>query len=250
MAKSRIKAVAFDLDGVVYRGNAPVKGVANAIDCLKKSGIRVFFMSNNSTKARGACAQKLAGMGIAAKKHDIYTSAHAAADYCALNGYKTAYVIGEGGLVQELQGAGIRVVKKTNPDCVVVGLDRGIVYEKIGKAANAIGNGAAFVATNTDGSYPHEKGFAPGAGAIVAAVSVSCSKPPDFVAGKPHNYMITELMRENRLKKSELLIVGDTIYLYSIEGPDVVGIEVKNAGYAQMMKVLFETMWAQSEDRP
>ena len=48
----------------------------------------------------------------------------------------------------------------------------------------AVLGGARFIATNTDATYPTERGLFPGAGAIVSAVATATGIEP-LVAGKP-----------------------------------------------------------------
>lgn len=49
---------------------------------------------------------------------------------------------------------------------------------------------------------------------------------------------------------NELLVVNDTIYLYSIGEKEIVGIEIKNKGYTGMMRRLFEMVWEKARVCP
>jgi HAD superfamily hydrolase (TIGR01450 family) len=111
---------------------------------------------------------------------------------------------------EELAGKGVKVVQDDSADIIAVGLDRTLNYEKLAIAFKAISRGALFIASNEDISFPVEDGFLPGAGAMVAAVERSTGKKP-VVLGKPNRYGVELLLRENGLKKSEALMVGDRI---------------------------------------
>ncbi len=69
-------------------------------------------MTNNSSRSRSHYRSKLAGFGIETDERYIYTSAYAAALYLAAQGSagKTAFVVGEHGLAEELEAAGITPV--------------------------------------------------------------------------------------------------------------------------------------------
>ena len=67
-----------DLDGVVYVGDSPVPGAADVVDWLTRDGIPFRFLTNTSSRPRGAIAEKLSGMGIHASDDDILTPAVAA----------------------------------------------------------------------------------------------------------------------------------------------------------------------------
>jgi glycerol 3-phosphatase-2 len=66
-------------------------------------------------------------------------------------------------------------------------------------------NGARFVATNLDATYPVPGGMIPGSGAIAAAVATASGRAPE-VAGKPERPMV-DLIR-SRIGSSGT-VVGD-----------------------------------------
>jgi len=55
-------------------------------------------------------------------------------------------------------------------------------------ASSAIRDGARFIASNDDATYPTPKGLVPGGGAIVAGIATAAGVAPE-VAGKPHQAM-------------------------------------------------------------
>ncbi len=60
-----IKAVIFDLDGVIYRGRTPVPGGSATLETLRSQGRQAYFFTNNSTRSRESYVELLAGFGIA-----------------------------------------------------------------------------------------------------------------------------------------------------------------------------------------
>ena len=67
-----------DLDGVIWLGDEPIAGAADAIASLRAAGATVLFVSNNSFAPIADVEAKLAGFGIAAQG-DVLTSAQAGA---------------------------------------------------------------------------------------------------------------------------------------------------------------------------
>jgi glycerol-1-phosphatase len=67
-----------DLDGVVWLGERPIDGAADAVARLRRAGERVIFATNNSWARVADQESKLDGMGIPAAG-DVVTSAMAAA---------------------------------------------------------------------------------------------------------------------------------------------------------------------------
>ena len=68
-----------DLDGVLWRGETPIPGAAEAVAALRAAGRRVSFLTNNSSNPTAAVVAKLTGMGVAAVPDDVLSSAQAAA---------------------------------------------------------------------------------------------------------------------------------------------------------------------------
>lgn len=196
-----------DLDGVVWRGDEPIPGSADAVVALRAAGIRVGFMSNNSSMPVGDVVAKLAGFGIDAEPDCVLTSALAAADLLATDlapGSRVLCCAGPG-VVESLTAAGFAPVREAPAAAVVVGFHRDFDFAGLDRASRAIRDGARFVATNLDATYPVPGGLLPGAGAIVAAVATASGREPE-VAGKP--YAAAATMVHHRLGGHGVM-VGD-----------------------------------------
>ena len=95
-----------------------------------------------------------------------------------------AYVVGSRGLRAELADAGIRSVRGPRADAVVVGFDSRVTLGDLERAMNAIVQGAAFIATGADRSYPRRRSVGLGTGAVVAALETATGRQAEVV-GKP-----------------------------------------------------------------
>jgi HAD superfamily hydrolase (TIGR01450 family) len=199
--------VCCDLDGVVWRGEEPIPGAADGIAALRAAGLRVGFVSNNSSQPVGEVAAKLTAAGVPASPDDVMTSALAAASLLASDLEPRAPVLACAGpgVVEALTAVGLRPVAGGPADGVVVGFHRDFDFDELDRASAAVRAGARFVATNLDATYPVAGGMIPGSGAVAAAVATASGRAPD-VAGKPERPMV-ELVRA-RLGPSGV-VVGD-----------------------------------------
>jgi phospholysine phosphohistidine inorganic pyrophosphate phosphatase len=68
-----MKAILFDLDGVVYQGDTPVSGAAEALGWVREAGIPHRFVTNTTSRPRAAVADKLAAMDIKVDAATILT---------------------------------------------------------------------------------------------------------------------------------------------------------------------------------
>jgi phosphoglycolate/pyridoxal phosphate phosphatase family enzyme len=204
----------FDLDGVVYLGRTPIPGAIEALGALSAAGHSLYFLTNNSTRSRQSYADTLTSMGFPAQPAQVVTSAYATALYLKREGAvgKTVYVVGEAGLREEMELAGLRVLSHEDPTpaaYVVAGLDRQLTYAKLLRAHCEIRrNGAAFVATNRDATYPQEDGEIPGGGAIVAPIECSTGVRGATI-GKPEPGTWQLILELEGVRPEQAVMVGD-----------------------------------------
>jgi 4-nitrophenyl phosphatase len=100
---------------------------------------------------------------------------------------------------------GLVGVREPPADAVVVGFHRDFDYAILDRASSLVRDGARFVATNTDATYPITGGLLPGAGSIVAAIATAAGRAPE-VAGKPEPPMASLV---HRRVGTEGVMVGD-----------------------------------------
>ena len=225
----------FDLDGVIYRMDEPVPGAADTIRRLRNRGDKVYYLTNNSSRTRDDYVTKLASFGIPAAREEIMTSAYALGQWfnARETAGKTAYIIGESGLHEELTAVGLTVITQTGPtdltaptdsaqskiqnpkskiDFVVVGWDRSATYAKLADAHRAIvESGAVFIATNRDATYPDAGGKTlPGSGALVAALA-TCTGIEPIVIGKPEPFTLELILQSAGAAPRDCVVVGDRL---------------------------------------
>jgi HAD superfamily hydrolase (TIGR01450 family) len=196
-----------DLDGVVWLGSRAIPGSADAVAALRGAGHRVAFCTNNSSRTVDDYVEKLGGAGLPAKPDDVLTSAQAAA--LLVEEGERVMAVADEGVREALRRRGAVVVDPYDGgdvDAVMVGYWRGFDYAAMDAASRAVLGGARFLATNTDPRYPHETGFSPGCGSIVASIATATGCSPE-VAGKPHDAMV----RLVRARCGDVgVVVGDT----------------------------------------
>jgi len=210
---SKVRAVALDLDGVVYQGRQLLPGVREAIQEIRQLGLGLYFVTNNSGKARADIISKLSHMGIQTAESEVLTSGYAASVLVRrLSRHDPAkvLVIGSDSLKAEMAQSGARVVESGPCEFVVVGLDVEFSYGKISTALEALLGGAVFIACNRDATFPVEGGrILPGCGAMVAAIESACGRRPDYEVGKPQVMLLEMLADGMRLRPYEIVVVGD-----------------------------------------
>lgn len=199
-----------DMDGVLYRGTELIPGADQFIYQLRQRDIPFRFLTNNSQRTRLDIVAKLARMGIEIEEEHVFTCAMATARFLAQQKPGgTAFVIGEGGLLNALHQNGIAVVDH-DPDYVVVGEGRTFNLELVETAVKLIFKGAKLIATNMDPNCPTHNGIRPGCGALVALLETATGVKA-FSVGKPSPIMMRAARKELGLTTDETTMIGDTM---------------------------------------
>ena len=199
-----------DMDGVVYRGGAPIPGAVEFINSIVRAEIPFLFLTNNSQRTRLDIAIKVQRMGFKVQKENIYTCAMSTARFIAKQkAAPTAYVLGEGGLMHALNRNNIAIVDK-DADYVIVGEGRSYTFEMLEQATNLVLNGAKLIATNMDPNCPTANGTRPGCGAIVKLLEEATGKKA-FDLGKPNPIMMRDARKMLGLQAQHTIMIGDTM---------------------------------------
>lgn len=204
--------IAVDLDGVLWRGSETIPGAPAAIESLTTAGHRVVFVTNDARSPAAKLAQ-LTSHGVTSAQ--VVTSAEAASFACREVRGPIA-LLGDPSLREVFEADSHEVVdlRETTPPppgvvAVVVGSHHDWDRSRIGWAATLVRDGAKFVATNDDPTFPASEAgrsrLLPGNGALVAAVETASGRRAE-VAGKPHAPMVNLLAdRYGRID----VVIGD-----------------------------------------
>lgn len=207
-----IRAVLFDMDGVLYRGQTLLSGVSELFSFLTERQIGFACATNNASMTPQQYVAKLAAMGIVLSTERVITSAQATARYLR-DHYPPGtrvFVIGMQGLREALFADGYFIEDDLSPELVVQGADFTLTYDRLKMATLHIRRGARFISTNPDRTFPSEEGLIPGAGAIAAALSAATDVTP-LVIGKPAPAMFLIGAAMLGATPAQTLVVGDRL---------------------------------------
>ncbi|WP_147804293.1 TIGR01457 family HAD-type hydrolase [Alkalicoccus halolimnae] len=202
------KGYLLDLDGTMYRGKEVIDAGVRLVERLRQKNIPYVFVTNNSSRRPDQVAEKLQGMGIPAAEKNVMTTSMATARYIKQTyGKVPVYVVGEEGIRDAVEAEGL-IISDDKADVVVMGIDRGITYEKLAEACLFVREGAVFLSTNGDKAIPTERGMLPGNGSLTSVVQVSTGVDPLFI-GKPEAVIMNQAMEVLGTEKAETLMIGD-----------------------------------------
>ena len=244
----QFETLLLDLDGVIYAGNDAIVDAVESIATLRESGIRVGYITNNSSRKPETIADQLRGFGLVLTPEDVISSAQAGVELLAtmIPAGSKVLVVGGEGLRVEVTAAGFELATLSDdkPAAVIQGFAPEVGWKDLAEASYAIQGGAKWVATNQDWTIPREKGLAPGNGTLVSAVHTAVGQLP-IVAGKPERAIFETAMRKFETKGA--IYVGDRL------DTDVLGANKAGLGSALVMTGVTtrkELLAARADSRP
>ena len=159
---------------------------------------------------------------------------------------KKIYAAGTAAFRQELAEAGFPVTDhlEDDVDCLLMGNDSELTFQKLEDACILLGRGVTYLATNPDWVCPTAYGYVPDCGSVCEILWRATGKRPYFI-GKPEPAMAQLAMAKWNAKPEETVMIGDRIYT------DVAcGV---NAGIDTILVFSGETtreVWAESDIKP
>jgi 4-nitrophenyl phosphatase len=130
----------------------------------------------------------------------------------AQEGRRKVFAIGGDGVQTALREREFALLGlyQTGADFVVVGMDRGLSWDKLATATLNIRAGARFIGTNPDKTLPSEHGLTHGNGAILAALTTATGVEP-VIIGKPEPTMYQIAAERLGLPAERVVAVGDRL---------------------------------------
>ena len=225
-----IRAIISDMDGVLWRGSQALPGMSAFFDCLFERRLDYVLATNNSRNTPADYVNKLSAMGVTGiEQRHIVTSGTATVSTLQAQ-YPPGtriFVVGGDGLKQLLIKAGFQLVEQ-DAELVVCGIDFDLTYNKVKTATLLIRQGARFIGTNPDSSFPSPEGLVPGAGSILALIESASGQAPTII-GKPARGMFDAALRQLGSSPGETLMIGDRI------GTDIAGAQALGIRTALVM---------------
>ena len=206
------KCYILDLDGTTYLDGKPIDGTIKFIREAMRSGIDLYFFTNNTSKLPIDYVSILSRFKIDIKEDKIITPLSSLVKYIKLNKINSAYILANERVLNYL-------VKTTNIElcnqiescqALILTYDTEINYNKLCKACILLQNKKIlYLATHNDLVCPTPSGNIPDIGCIVIIIGKTTGKYPDVFFGKPNGSLLKDIIKYNN---NDIVIVGDRLY--------------------------------------
>ncbi|MBE6872046.1 MAG: HAD-IIA family hydrolase [Ruminococcaceae bacterium] len=202
-----------DMDGTIYIDNELFDGTLDLLDYVKKVGGRYMFLTNNSSKSVEKYIEKLASLGIESTADDFLTSTNATVFYLQKKNYKKIYAFGTQSFKKQLADANLPITDKLEDgiDCLCMGFDTELTFQKLEDACILLGRGVDYIATNPDYVCPTWYGYVPDCGSVSDMLYNATKRRPYFI-GKPQPDMVNMAVEKTGFTKEQAVMMGDRLY--------------------------------------
>ena len=227
---NNIKAVVFDMDGVLRIGNQLILGTEKLLENLEKKNIKTMIVTNECRYTENELREDLEEIGLIVPDSTIfYTAAMSIRDYFENkikrfpNKKFNIGIVGELGLFMEINKLNKYTNFKytdslsdvnSNDLYLIIGTVNKIKINHLDKILKWIKKGAKVLITCMDACDPSSKGdFTLGMPNHMLHMVGYNIKTKTYSTGKPHPIFKEKIMNSlNNIKEDEILFIGDTIY--------------------------------------
>ncbi len=201
-----------DGDGTLYLWNNAFSSSYNFLNKLKTLNKNFIILSNNDSESKDKRIKFLDGIfKIKLKKDQLLLPNDLVESFLIKKGIKRFDGVISNDFLRELLSKGF-IFDKENPEIVIVGFDVNLTYQKIKRNINHINNGKKFILTHTDPLCPYKGGKEiPDAGLIINLIIQAVKREPDFTFGKPFKSTIEYIIKNYKVRRKDMLIIGDRI---------------------------------------
>jgi phospholysine phosphohistidine inorganic pyrophosphate phosphatase len=209
-----LHGVLFDMDGVLYNSERLIPGAVETLVWLRVQRIPHLFVTNTTSRARSALAEKLRAFGIPASDDEILTPAVAAAEWLLARRAGNIALFLRPSTRQEFAGLScLADDAERGANYVVVG-DLGDLWDfrTLNRAFRLLHHNpeAQFIALGMTRYWLASDGISLDVAPFVAALECATGRKP-LVFGKPGAPFFQAAVERLRLTAESVLMVGDDI---------------------------------------
>ena len=221
-----LRAILFDMDGVLYNDRTPIEGAVDALRWVERQNIPHLFVTNTTSHSRAWLAEKLNRLGFPGSTDQILTPSAAASVWLkSQQTGKVALFIRESAR-SEFEGLDwLPEDAEIGADYVVIGdLGRLWDYATLNRAFRLLHHNpeAKLIALGMTRYWLAEDGISLDAAPFVVALE-HASRRSAIVLGKPSEDFFLTAAQKLMLPPSDLLMIGDDIEA-DVAGAQAAGI--------------------------
>lgn len=201
-----IKAIFFDLSGVIYTGQSAIVGAVEAIARVQSSPLQIRFVTNTSRLTRKFLLNGLQGMGFDIRSGQLFTATSAAIAWVRQY-HKRPYCLVHDNIKTEFAE-----LDQSDPDAVIIGdAADGFNYASLNRAFQLCQQGAPLIGIGRNRFFKLGDELLLDAGPFIAAIEYAASCEA-IIMGKPSAAFFEQVLATVDCTADEVLMTGDDVY--------------------------------------
>jgi len=208
----QIQGILADIDGTLYFKGSPISGTIEAVEKLRKKGIKLLFFTNTDSKSPRTVFNTLIEYGFSIKEREIYTPIIALKEFLAEKPDKKIYLVTTEEVKEEFQQ--FRQIKSSEvPDFVIIGdfHDNWDVNRLNIAFKYVIKHKAKLLGTQGNKYYLDRNGEPViDTGSFVWMIA-NAAKVTPIIFGKPSKEYFVQALKKLNLLAKNVVVIGDDI---------------------------------------
>lgn len=200
-----LKAILFDISGVLHVDKRPIPGAVETVAKLQKNGVPMRFVTNTSRSTSQDILNSLRQMGFEVAQDDIFTAPVAVKSVCQQRGLRPYFLI-HPDLEAEFSG-----INQQDPNAVVVAdAAERFDYAHLNKAFALLINGAPLLGIGRNRYFKSGGQLQLDAGPFIEALEYAADTKAEIL-GKPAAGFFHAAVSSLGCKPEEVLMIGDDV---------------------------------------
>jgi HAD superfamily hydrolase (TIGR01458 family) len=202
---AQIKAILFDIDGVLHVGDQSLPGARRAIELARSAGVALCFLTNTTRKPRRTILARLAAMDLDVRERELLTPSRAALDWLSAEG-RPAHLLIHPALGEDFEAV------RDGPDAAVVIGDAadGFTYAALNACFRRLMDGAPFLALARNRYFRESDGISLDMGAYVVGLEYATGREA-ITLGKPSHQFFETALSIVGCEADDATMIGDDV---------------------------------------
>jgi len=201
-----MKAVFFDLSGVLYEGSNAIPGAVKTINHLLKGNLSLRFITNTARQTKQEVLRNLTTMGFEIPAELLFTAPNAALAYCReqkLNPYC---------LVHKNIKAEFQDIEHEPFNAVILGdAEDDLNYANLNQAFNILLLGGSLITIGENRYFKDEHGYHLDTGPFTKALEYAADVQA-IITGKPSAEFFRQVIATTDFNPEDILMIGDDVF--------------------------------------
>ncbi len=201
-----IKAVFFDLSGVLYMGKTAIPGAVDAIARIQRSDLQARFVTNTSRLTRARLMQDLIDLGFEIRSDQLFTAPAAAIAWVRQHA-RRPYCLVHRNILPEFDQ-----LEQHDPNAVIIGdAADDLNYANLNKAFRLCHQGATLIGIGRNRYFKLGDELLLDAGPFIAAIEYAANTEA-IIMGKPSLAFYEQVVNSVECSAAEAMMVGDDVF--------------------------------------